>query len=138
MFSIGALSQQTGVKIPTIRYYEEIGLMQEPERTGGNQRRYDQDSLERLGFIRHARELGFSLEAISSLIELQNHHDRSCQEANEIAKQQLADVKARIRKLRSLQNELQRITVGCDGSGTADECYVLASLADHRHCQTEH
>ncbi len=73
MFSIGELSRRTKVKVPTIRYYEEMGLLAEAERTSGNQRRYDKAGLERLSFIRHARDLGFSIEAISSLIELQEH-----------------------------------------------------------------
>ena len=85
MFSIGELSKRTKVKVPTIRYYEEMGLLAEAERTGGNQRRYDKAGLERLSFIRHARDLGFSIEAILSLIELQEHPDRSCQAATEIA-----------------------------------------------------
>ena len=72
MFSIGELSKRTKVKVPTIRYYEEMGLLAEAERTRGNQRRYDKAGLERLSFIRHARDLGFSIEAISSLIELQD------------------------------------------------------------------
>ena len=66
MFSIGELSKRTKVKVPTIRYYEEMGLLTEAERTSGNQRRYDKEGLERLSFIRHARDLGFSIEAISS------------------------------------------------------------------------
>ena len=58
MYSIGELSRRTGVKVPTIRYYEQMGLMPEGERTQGNQRRYRRDELERLAFIRHARDLG--------------------------------------------------------------------------------
>lgn len=81
MFSIGELSKRTKVKVPTIRYYEEMGLLAEAERTSGNQRRYDKTGLERLSFIRHARDLGFSIGAISSLIELQEHPDRSCEAA---------------------------------------------------------
>ena len=66
MFSIGSLSKQTGVKVPTIRYYEQIGLIDPAERTEGNQRRYRKEALQRLGFIKHARELGFSIETIRS------------------------------------------------------------------------
>ncbi len=73
MFSIGELSKRTKVKVPTIRYYEEMGLLAAPERTEGNQRRYDMAGLERLSFIKHSRDLGFSIEAISDLIELQGH-----------------------------------------------------------------
>lgn len=138
MFSIGELSKRTKVKVPTIRYYEEMGLLPEAERTSGNQRRYDKAGLERLSFIRHARDLGFSIEAISSLIELQDHPDRSCEAATDIASSQLADVRAKIKRLRTLEKELSRISSGCAGEGASEDCYVLASLADHNLCVGEH
>lgn len=138
MFSIGELSRQTKVKVPTIRYYEDVGLLEAPERTSGNQRRYDKAGLERLSFIKHARDLGFSIEAISTLIELQEHPDRSCCEATAIAAAQLAQVRVKIGKLRALEKELERISNGCDGKGVAETCYVLASLADHTLCDREH
>lgn len=138
MLSIGELSRRTNVKVPTIRYYEEMGLLAAPERTEGNQRRYDAAGLERLSFIKHARDLGFSIEAISSLIELQERPDRSCQFATEIAAAQLSHVRAKIRKLRLLEKELVRISKGCDGQGLSEDCYVLAALADHQLCEQEH
>ena len=138
MFSIGELSRRTNVKVPTIRYYEDMGLLAAPERTEGNQRRYDAAGLERLSFIKHARDLGFSIEAISSLIELQGHPDRSCHAATEIATAQLADVRAKIKRLRALETELRRISKGCDGTGVSEDCYVLSSIADHRLCAKEH
>lgn len=138
MFSIGELSKRTKVKVPTIRYYEEMGLLAEAERTSGNQRRYDKTGLERLSFIRHARDLDFSIEAILSLIELQEHPDRSCQAATEIATSQLTDVRAKIKRLRALEKELVRMSKGCEGDGVAEDCYVLASLADHKLCNRQH
>lgn len=137
MFSIGDLSKRTKVKVPTIRYYEEVGLLPTPERTEGNQRRYSAAGLERLSFIKHARDLGFSIEAISSLIDLHSHPDRSCQAATDIAVAQLLDVRRKIKKLRALERELKRITTGCNGEGISAECYVLASLADHGLCGHE-
>lgn len=138
MFSIGQLSKRTKVKIPTIRYYEEMGLLDEAERTAGNQRRYGVEGLERLNFVRHARDLGFSIEAISALIDLQQHPDQSCDTAKGIATSQLADVRAKIKRLKTLEKELARISKGCDGDGVAENCYVLASLGDHRLCETDH
>lgn len=137
-FSIGALSKQTGIKIPTIRYYEDIGLVAPAERTAGNQRRYCKESQQRLEFIKHARELGFSIETISTLIELNNHPDNSCTEATEIARVQLKDVRERIASLLRLESELVRISEGCQGKGVVKECYVLASLADHSYCENHH
>lgn len=138
MFSIGALAKRTKVKVPTIRYYEEVGLLAEAERTEGNQRRYNKAGLERLGFIRHARDLGFSIEAISSLIELQEYRDRSCEAATKIANAQLVDVRAKIKRLKALEKELARISKGCDGQAVSGDCYVLACLADHGLCDSEH
>ncbi len=138
MFSIGELSKRTNVKIPTIRYYEVMGLLAAPERTEGNQRRYDAAGLERLRFIKHARDLGFTIEAISELIELQDHPDRSCKAATDIAVSQLSDIRAKIKRLQALEKELARISKGCDGESVSEDCYVLASLADHKLCNHEH
>ena len=137
MFSIGQLSKQTQVKVPTIRYYEEIGILAPAERTEGNQRRYDAAGLERLSFIKHARELGFSIDAIASLIELQGHPDNSCREATDIATTQLSEVRIKIRKLKLLEKELVRISSGCNGDSVSSDCYVLKALADHKLCQQE-
>jgi len=137
-FSIGDLAVRTGVKVPTIRYYESRGLLSAPLRSSGNQRRYGHAELERLGFIRHARDLGFSLEAISALIELQDHPDRACTSATRIAQGQLDAVREKIRRLRALESELARIAEGCTGDGAARDCYVLASLADHDLCVQDH
>jgi DNA-binding transcriptional MerR regulator len=138
MFSIGTMSDRTGVKVPTIRYYEDMGLLAPAERTAGNQRRYDQAALDRLTFIRHARDLGFSIEAISELIALGEHPDQPCAGASRIARDQLADVRARLARLQRLEVELTRIVAGCSGDGTLDQCHVMAALADHDHCVTEH
>jgi len=138
MLSIGDLAKRAQVKIPTIRYYESIGLIAPAERTEGNQRRYSIEGLERLSFIRHARELGFSIESISSLIILQEHPDRSCYEATKIAEVQLDKVQQKIKKLRLLEQELSRISTGCRGEGVSENCYVLSSLADHKLCDQEH
>jgi len=137
MFSIGALSRKTGVKVPTIRYYEQMNLIEAPRRSSGNQRRYSQDELEKLAFIKHARDLGFSIEAIRELIELGAHPDKPCADADLIAKEQLKLVRARIAQLKSLEAELARIACGCE-TGTVDECYVIRSLSDHTLCTHAH
>lgn len=138
MFSIGELSKRTKVKAPTIRYYEEMGLLAEAERTAGNQRRYDKAGLERLSSIRHARDPGFSIEAILSLIELQDHPDRSWEAVHSVATSQLVNVHAKVKRLKAQEKELVRLSKGCDGSGVLEECYVLAYLSDHGLCDREH
>jgi DNA-binding transcriptional MerR regulator len=137
MYTIGELSRRTGVKVPTIRWYEQAGLVDAPDRTEGNQRRYARGDLERLSFIRHARDLGFDLEAIRQLIELSGHPEKPCAHADAIADSQLADVRDKIAKLKRLETELERMAKNC-AHGTAADCYVLRSLADHELCEAEH
>ena len=107
MLTIGKLGQQAGVKVPTIRYYEQIGILPEAERSAGNQRLYSRKALERLAFIRHARDLGFTLEAIRDLLSLSDKPDQSCAAADAIAKAQLREVESRILRLTALKAELE-------------------------------
>ncbi|WP_313348965.1 helix-turn-helix domain-containing protein [Paracoccus sp. (in: a-proteobacteria)] len=137
MFPIGKLAKATGVKVPTIRYYEQIGLMPQPERTAGNQRLYAQSTLERLAFIRHARDLGFPLEAIRELLSLSDRPNQPCTAADDIARRQLAEVQARIARLTLLRDELQRMLDHC-ASDTIAECRVIEVLGNHALCAHDH
>lgn len=137
MYSIGELSQHTGVKIPTIRYYEQMGLIEAPARSEGNQRRYLKSGVDRLSFIKHSRDLGLSIGDIRELVELSNSPEKSCVEANEIAKNHLASIRARIKQLKSLEKELSRIATKCTGDNVG-ECYVIEALSKHSLCETEH
>ena len=137
MYSIGELSRRTGVKVPTIRYYEQMRLMKAPERSDGNQRRYGRPELERLAFIRHARDLGLAIDSIRELIELSGHPDMPCADADRIAKEQLASVRERIARLRKLERELERIATCCTGE-TVGDCYVIRALSDHTLCRNDH
>lgn len=134
MFSIGDLSARTGVKVPTIRYYEQIGLIAPEERTEGNQRRYAQAGLDRLGFIRHARDLGLSLDDIRALLSL-DPDDHAA--THGIAETHLAAIRARIERLRRLERELVRIVATCDGADSHD-CSVLHAFGDHDLCAHDH
>lgn len=135
MLTIGKLSRATGVKVPTIRYYEQIGLMPEPIRSAGNQRHYDSAAQDRLGFIRHARDLGFPLEAIRELLSMTDD-PQACAMADDIARRQLAAVEARIARLTALRSELQRMLA--HPSGSAADCRVIQVLGDHRLCAHDH
>ena len=137
MLTIGDLSKTSGVKIPTIRYYEQMGLLSHSERSEGNQRRYSGQEQERLSFIRHARELGLTIEAIRELIDLSQHPERPCADADRIAATQLLEVRDKIAKLRKLETELERITSHCHGTQVKD-CYVIRALANHELCETDH
>lgn len=131
--TIGQLSRETGCKVPTIRFYEQQGLLTPRGRTEGNQRRYDAGQVERLRFIRHGRELGFTLDAIRELLSFQDQPSQDCAAVDRMARQHLTEVEARLRRLQALKDELERIVAACAG-GTVGDCQVLACLADHSHC----
>jgi DNA-binding transcriptional MerR regulator len=137
MLTIGKLGQAAGVKVPTIRYYEQIGLLPEPERSAGNQRLYGAKAQGRLAFIRHARDLGFPLDAIRDLLSLADKPDQSCAAADIIATEQLAAVKARIARLTALKAELERMITQC-AQGTIADCRVIEVLGDHALCADDH
>ncbi|MGE7370573.1 MerR family transcriptional regulator [Neorhizobium sp. NPDC001467] len=137
MLTIGDLSRATGVKVPTIRYYEQMGLLSHSERSEGNQRRYSRAERERLSFIRHARDLGLKIESIRELIELSQHPEKPCAQADRIAAEQLSEVREKIARLKKLEAELERITTHCHVNHVGD-CYVIRALANHDLCTTDH
>ncbi|MFV0244172.1 MAG: MerR family transcriptional regulator [Qingshengfaniella sp.] len=137
MQTIGDLAKGTGTKVQTIRYYEQIGLMPDPDRTAGGQRRYGPTDMDRLSFIRHARQLGFTLEAIRELLDLGDQPNRPCHEADAIARRHLHHVEQRIARLEALRTELQRMIQSCSGGRSAD-CKVLEVLRHHSECLTDH
>ncbi|HWU17188.1 MAG TPA: helix-turn-helix domain-containing protein [Devosia sp.] len=136
-FSIGELSRRTGVKVPTIRFYEQIGLMPEPPRTQSNQRRYGKVEADRLSFIRHSRELGFEVEDIRALLAMTAEPQASCHQADSIARSHLSEIDRRIASLQALRDELTRMVDEC-GHGRICDCRIIEALADHGQCSTEH
>ena len=134
--TIGDLARETGCKVQTIRYYEQIGLIPEADRSAGNHRLYNPADRDRLAFVRHARELGFSLDAIRELLALADHPAQPCEGADAIARAQLEQVEARIARLDSLKRELRRMIEQCEGGNIA-HCRVIEVLADHNKCLDE-
>jgi DNA-binding transcriptional MerR regulator len=128
MLTIGEVAARSGVGVPTIRYYERIGLIPPATRTAGGQRRYDTRGAERLAFVRQARALGLPLDAVRALLDLEAHPDRPCAQADRIVRMQLSEVRGRIARLRRLEAELARMTDRCEG-GRAGDCTVIAALA---------
>jgi len=131
--AIGHAAERAGCKVQTVRYYEQIGILPEPVRTTGNQRLYSDIHLQRLIFIRHGREMGFSLGAIRDLLSLADDPKRSCDAADAIAREQLEEVNRRITHLKALKQELQRMIKQCRGGAIAD-CRVIEVLGDHSKC----
>lgn len=133
--TIGRLAQATDVKVPTIRFYEQIGLMPKPDRTDNDRRTYGDDAIRRLRFIRHARQLGFEIKDIEALLGLADRPDTPCDDADRIAHAHLSMIDDKIIQLSRLRDELTRM-VGCP-AGTARDCRVIEVLSDHGLCAHE-
>src|SRR3546814_13219572 len=134
---IGELSRATGTNIETIRYYERIGLLPAPDRTAANYRSYTGANRSRLSFVRHSRELGFTIEEIRSLLDLSDDPARDCGEADRIENAHLEQDEAKIAQLTSLRDEPRRIVGRCTGGDAAD-CGVIAGLCNHRRSARHH
>ncbi|MCE7999960.1 MAG: helix-turn-helix domain-containing protein [Rhodobiaceae bacterium] len=131
-FTIGQLAKETSCKVPTIRYFEKIGMLPEPARSAGNTRIYTAAAMARLTFICHCRELGFPQKVIRELLGLVDHPDQSCETVTEIAATQLNHVNQRISHLAALKGELERMIDSCNG-GCVAQCRIVESLADGTH-----
>lgn len=130
-FTIGYLARETGCKVQTIRYYEQAGLMPEPKRSPNNQRLYGTAQLQRLHFIRHARNLGFSQDEIRELLRLADHPEQPCEAITDITRRHLLEVENKLTQLVTLRSELQRMIEQCGGERQIADCRIIAALADH-------
>lgn len=128
MMSIGTLSKRTTVHIETIRYYERVGVLPKPDRAANGRRTYGDADAGRLAFIRHARELGFDLKAVRTLLALQETPNLSCKKADALATAQLAAVESRLERLTALRNELRRMVRTCKNERVAD-CRVIQAVS---------
>jgi DNA-binding transcriptional MerR regulator len=126
--TIGKLAGATGTKVETIRYYEQIGLLPEPERSAANYRTYDESHLRRLSFIRRARDLGFSIDQVRELMGLANLRDQSCMAVDVIANQHRAAITRKITDLTALAGELDALIESCSRNTVAD-CRIIEALA---------
>lgn len=128
VLTIGRLAVATGTNVETIRFYEKNGILPPPARTEGNYRSYEPTHLNRLSFIRRARDLGFSLEQVKALLDLSDDRSRSCAAVDDLAKVHRDEVERKIRDLEALKAELDRIIDGCS-HGTVAECRIIESLS---------
>lgn len=136
-YAIGELSALAGVKVPTIRYYEEIGLLAAPPRTEGNQRRYGGEALNRLRFIAHARAMGFPMASLKAMLRIAGHPEDPCDDIDELVRGRLVEVDERIARLTNLRAELAGM-LQCHAHGKVAECRVIEVLSDHDNCAHEH
>jgi Cu(I)-responsive transcriptional regulator len=128
ILKIGDLAKATDTKVETIRYYEHVGLLAAPARTAGNYRAYRAGHLHRLSFIRRARDLGFSIDQVRTLLNLSDQKQRSCRAVDAIARQHLAEVERKLADLTVLRRELKELIDRC-GQGTIAECRIVEALA---------
>lgn len=135
-YSIGQIARVTNCKVQTVRYYEKIGILPQAQRTEGNQRIYDHTHLDRLKFIRHSRELGFSLDQIRDILALRDTPAHSCGEVNQIAQAHLREVESKIERLTDMRKELKRMIVQCSG-GQVASCRIIEVLSNHALCLSE-
>ena len=124
---IGELASATATKVETVRYYEKIGLLALPARTSANYRAYGNEHLARLSFIRRARDLGFTLEAVRELLTLSDDKAQSCDAVDSIARVHLADIERKISDLAALRTELDRVIGSCR-KGTVEDCKIIETL----------
>jgi DNA-binding transcriptional MerR regulator len=127
---IGELARLTGVTAETIRYYEKERVIPRPKRAGsGKYRRYERADADRLRFVRHARDLGFSLDDVRELLTLaESDPKKPCEGVDQIARSHMAAVDAKIAQLTALRRELGRLTADCDPSAGVGDCSLLSAL----------
>lgn len=126
---IGELARRTGCNIDTIRYYEKIGVLGSPVRTEGGFRTYSTDDVQRLSFIRRARELGFPLEEVRAMLRLSDERAQPCVEVQQIAVGHLADVRCKIADLRAMAAALEILIEKCD-QGRLGPCPLVEALSN--------
>ena len=126
-YSIGDLAERTGCRAETVRYYEREGLMPDPPRSGGGHRLYDAEHLKRLNFIRRARELGFTVEQVRSLLGLADSGDFTCAEVKEMTLSHREEVRRKLADLRRLDRALADLAASCEGD-SGRECVIFDAL----------
>jgi Cd(II)/Pb(II)-responsive transcriptional regulator len=126
---IGDLAKIVGVSVATIRYYEQEGLIEKPERSDSNYRRYDSETVARLGFIRRCRSLGMSLTEIRRLLTLTQAPDANCGEVDVLLDEHISDVREQRRSLAKLERELRTLRADCHTSRQVRGCGILRDSA---------
>lgn len=130
--SIGTVAKQTGCTVPTIRYYEEIGLLPPADRSDSGQRLYGDAAARRLSFIRRCRDFGFSIEQVRELVSLVDEPERPCTEVRDIAAVHLGEVQKKLKELRELETSLASFVNSCNvacAGGASVDCTILEDLA---------
>jgi MerR family mercuric resistance operon transcriptional regulator len=124
--TINVTAKKAGVGIETIRYYQRIGLIDQPEKPLSGYRVYSEDTISRLRFIQRAKELGFSLAEISRLLAL---GDGSCLETKELAAHKLEIIKSKLQDLQSMASTLEKLIQSCESNPDYQGCPIITAIA---------
>jgi MerR family mercuric resistance operon transcriptional regulator len=126
--TIGDIADAAGVGVETIRYYERRGLVPQPDRMAGAYRRYGKGHVDRIRFIKRAQALGFSLEEVATLLELEDGTDR--RSIRRIAGTRLEDTRRRIADLQRIEKSLAHLLRDCEAHARAARCPIIAAITD--------
>lgn len=128
--TIGQLARRAGIGLETVRFYEKQGLLEQPPRPHTGYRRYPEEALRRLEFIRRAKTLGFSLSEIRDLMRLRLDPQVSCADVRERAQLKLAQVHTKMDHLSRMRRALDRLIDTCSGSGSTESCPILEAMSE--------
>lgn len=126
--TISGLAREGGVGVETVRYYEKKGLLPKPPRTQSGYRKYPPDAARRIRFIRHAKELGFTLREIGELLSLRVSPDTPCSEIKKRARAKIQDIEGKLDSLSRMKSTLERLEKRCQSTGPVAECPILEAL----------
>jgi MerR family transcriptional regulator, copper efflux regulator len=130
--TIGHVAREAGVGVETVRFYERKGLIEEPTRRASGYRQYGKETVNRLRFIREAKELGFTLNEIKELLSLKLDPSSSCAEVKGRAEAKIADIEEKIRTLQRMKRALAKLTNACSGDGPTSECPILDAIESNK------
>ncbi|MBN9165801.1 MAG: heavy metal-responsive transcriptional regulator [Myxococcales bacterium] len=128
-FTIGVLARRAGVGVQTVRYYERIGLLPRAGRAKGGYRRYGEEAVARLQFIRHAARLGFTLAETKELLTLRARRGAPCGAVRTRAEEKLAAIERKLAELRELRDAVAHLVHACSGGTAVEHCSILAALS---------
>lgn len=129
--TIGKVAKAAGIGIETVRFYERKGLIEEPPRTESGYRQYPSETVDRLRFIRRAKDLGFTLGEIGDLLGLQLHGQSNCDQVRAFASDKLSNIEARIADLERIAEVLRSLVASCDRGDSSKDCPILDALSEH-------
>ncbi|MDA1049458.1 MAG: heavy metal-responsive transcriptional regulator [Planctomycetota bacterium] len=127
-WTVGQLAKRAGVGVETVRFYERKGLLAVPERKPSGYRQYDEEVVDRLRFIKRAKELGFTLNEIKELLSLRLDPTTTCADVKKRSAEKIDDIEAKIRTLQRMKKALVKVTKACRGRGGTCECPILEAL----------